>query len=81
MDDQKPKTFPEMFPEGTFFVHSRCCNAHWELVILPDGSAGLLCENCGRDIGPDVMVIVHSEPGECECEECRKEREQKEQGD
>lgn len=49
-----------------FYIHSKCCNSHWELVVRGDNFS-LQCENCGKDIGPSVQVIGSIEKKECAC--------------
>jgi hypothetical protein len=52
----------------TFYIHSRCCNSHWELVVS-DGVYKLQCEKCGKDSG---VGIIPPMVGPCECEICKK---------
>ena len=35
------------------FIHSACCNSHWELVLLKDQSYRLECGECGKDSGTE----------------------------
>lgn len=52
-----------------FYIHSRCCNAHWELVLLPDEKLELRCEKCGK-----ATNLVVKNPGIArECAVCSKE--------
>jgi hypothetical protein len=42
-----------------YFIHSRCCNAHWELLVGSDtGKARLVCEKCGKEAGESVKVML-----------------------
>lgn len=52
------------------FVHSKCCDAHWECVCR-DGIWGLECEKCGKPIGGGITIIGPNISG-CECAECKK---------
>ena len=54
-----------------FFVHSKCCMAHWELVV-EDGKYSLQCENCGKPIGPSVKITG---PTDVSCELCEEDKE------
>jgi len=36
--------------EATNF-HSKCCNAHFEGVVLDNGDLGIACEKCGKPSG------------------------------
>ena len=54
------------------YCHSRCCGAHWELVIR-NGIWGLECEKCGKPVGNGVSVIGPSHMGDCKCDECGEE--------
>ena len=38
-------------PNTKFYLHSECCNAHWEL-CGKQNKFWLECENCGKS-GPD----------------------------
>jgi hypothetical protein len=42
--------------EATFF-HSKCCNAHFEGVILPDGRYAIVCQECGKFVAYVSQVI------------------------
>jgi hypothetical protein len=33
------------------FFHSKCCNAHFEGVITPNGEYHVVCEQCGKYAG------------------------------
>jgi hypothetical protein len=61
------------------YFHSRCCNAHWELVVTDDGLPELRCEKCGK-FGASVPALfaadgrpmdLRHDPSKCEL--CRKE--------
>lgn len=55
------------------FVHSACCNAHWELVLNEDGSGDLVCEKCQKSISTDKIKIKHTLPMQCSCPDCTSE--------
>lgn len=48
------------------YIHSKCCNAHWELVIKEDGSCDLECEVCGKSIGRRVDIDIPKERLKCD---------------
>ena len=52
------------------FIHSSCCNAHWELVCR-ETIYSLECEKCGKDIGPQIKVEGPNLDG-CRCKDCEK---------
>lgn len=52
------------------FIHSKCCNDHWELVVR-EGIWQLECVKCGKPVGSGVSVIG-PHIGDCICEECKK---------
>lgn len=54
-------------PHDTRFIHSQCCNAHWELVHNAAGY-GLRCEKCG--LGAGLLVIGDERPTGLRCHEC-----------
>lgn len=60
----------EGYVDADLYVHSRCCNKHWELV-LRNGKASLECEECGRPAGSQLTVSITNVPQECE--ECQKD--------
>jgi len=31
-----------------YYIHSNCCNAHWELVVNEYDNPELQCEKCGK---------------------------------
>lgn len=41
--------------EEARFFHSRCCGAHFEGVILPDGKWAIVCEKCNKFVAYLVM--------------------------
>jgi len=43
------------------YIHTRCCNAHWELAVH-EKKLGLYCEKCYKPAGPDLMVISIKPP-------------------
>ena len=57
--------------EEVIYVHSKCCGAHWELLVV-DGIWKLECEKCGMPVGSSVSVIGPT-MNNCQCEECKKE--------
>ena len=38
-----------------FYIHSKCCMAHWELVYTQRHEYRLLCEECGKDSGCAIV--------------------------
>lgn len=44
--------------ENVFFVHSKCCNAHWELVYFAGANKRyeLQCEKCSKLVGGNIEV-------------------------
>ena len=59
--------------DNTLFIHSRCCNAHWELVFFPDaGRYRLECEKCGKEATP---LRIIGPVMEHQCSECKPETE------
>ena len=58
-------------PEDNFYIHSRCCNAHWELMYsLSTNEYFLLCENCGK---PSGISVMGPDLTGCSCEICGEE--------
>jgi hypothetical protein len=52
-----------------FYVHSQCCNAHWELVY--DNHSGiyrLQCEVCGKPAGVKVSGPLIA----ARCDKCKE---------
>ena len=45
-----------VMPDDKMFMHSKCCNAHWELVWNGGMDYDLQCEECGTSIGPAIKV-------------------------
>ena len=56
----------------SYYIHSRCCGVHWELVVMDNGQADLLCEKCRKSVGPEVRTILTS-MDKLECSEWEKE--------
>jgi hypothetical protein len=55
------------------FVHSGCCQAHWELVYdTKAGTWSLACESCGKGPGPRIAV-TGPKLEDCQCAECGKQ--------
>jgi len=40
-----------------FYMHSMCCDAHWELVWTEQNGYDLQCELCGRPIGGTFELL------------------------
>ena len=59
-------------PENVLYFHSRCCEAHWELVWR-DGKYSLECEICGNPVG-NIEITGPDYTG-CECEICKGKEE------
>ena len=53
---------------GQLFIHSRCCDKHWELKF-EDGKYDLVCEGCNKSIGSGIVVSGPDLTG-CHCKEC-----------
>jgi hypothetical protein len=63
----------ETLREDIFFIHSKCCGAHWELTYDPQtGGYSLECEVCGKPVASGVEVIGPNLEGRT-CVECEKE--------
>jgi len=54
-----------------FFIHSRCCRAHWELVWTGEGY-DLLCEECHTPAG---VQVSGPDLRERRCEACQPGKE------
>jgi len=54
------------------FIHSRCCEAHWELVVVGN-KYELQCEKCGKPIGNSIK-IKGPNMSKCGCEICNRKR-------
>lgn len=39
-----------------FYMHSKCCERHWEMTLNKDGKLGLQCELCNLGVGPNVEL-------------------------
>jgi hypothetical protein len=51
------------------FIHSKCCNAHWELVYK-GGEYSITCEVCGKGPGPCLKIEGPTLDEKCEiCEQ------------
>ena len=60
--------------EKVLFVHSACCNAHWEIVLIEDGTGAIQCEKCGTPVGQNLIKLVHTiKIDKCCCDECHNE--------
>ena len=59
-----------MAEDGKMFIHSKCCNAHWELTWA-DGKYNLECEVCGKPAKPLRVVgpVAPESCGVCEGED------------
>lgn len=67
IETRMPK--PREDQENVMYCHSKCCEAHWELVCK-DGIWDLECEKCGQPVGGGISVIGPDISG-CECEHCK----------
>jgi formate dehydrogenase maturation protein FdhE len=57
--------------EDCNFIHSACCNSHWECVLLKDGTGRLQCVECGMSLSPTLVRITHNiELEACNCDMC-----------
>jgi hypothetical protein len=58
--------------EELFYVHSKCCKAHWELTYnATTNQYCLVCEKCEMPIGNAIEVIGPVvEDAKCECCDC-----------
>lgn len=55
------------------YIHSRCCQSHWELIITEESKFELVCEKCGSPSG----IEIATEPPPCaKCDECGKVEEE-----
>jgi len=54
-----------------FYIHSRCCGMHWELVYTDKGEYDLQCENCGKSAGIKFYPPTHK----FKYESCKNENE------
>jgi hypothetical protein len=41
--------------EKVIFVHSACCNAHWEIILIEGGTGVIQCEKCGTPVSENVI--------------------------
>ena len=57
--------------EAVGFIHSKCCNAHWELVLIKNGNYELICEKCGTSAGTHIMVFINPDVVACGCFKCK----------
>lgn len=56
--------------ENKCFLHSRCCNANWELLVdTKTGIIDIVCEKCGTSSG---IKELKKEPCPNECDMCKK---------
>jgi hypothetical protein len=52
------------------YIHSRCCNAHWELIYDTEtGKYSLVCEKCSKPIGT-VITVTGPQIENPKCEMC-----------
>jgi len=50
--------------EDVLYIHSRCCNAHWEVIYCKKtGKYRMLCEKCGK---PNNLIITGKAIDSCE---------------
>ncbi len=45
-----------MAKEVEMYIHSACCRAHWELVLLSDETMELRCEQCGESTNLEITT-------------------------
>jgi hypothetical protein len=58
--------------EKVVFVHSACCNAHWEIVLIEDGTGAIQCEKCGKPVSQELITLHHSvKIDKCACDLCK----------
>lgn len=43
--------------EPKFYIHSKCCKSHWELLLDENGNMDMCCEICNLAIGPHVHLL------------------------
>lgn len=55
------------------YAHSKCCNAHWELVCTDEGKAELHCEECNENIG-SILKLEFTKEISQECDCCKEEK-------
>ena len=59
-----------MRKEITLYCHSKCCDAHWELVYYPKKKTyDLICEVCGKTAG---SIKVHGPILGPVCSKCKE---------
>jgi len=50
--------------ENSKYFHSKCCNSHFEGIILENGEMQVVCEKCGKYVGTlgfmDEKQNIHS---------------------
>jgi len=39
-----------------FYLHSQCCNDHWELSYMGLGKYRLSCQKCGKEGCQDIKI-------------------------
>lgn len=49
------------------FIRSKCCLGNWQLEMQDGNKFRLLCEKCGKDIGPSVKVTGPQIEEKCAC--------------
>jgi len=50
-ETKETKTIKCACGHEALFFHSKCCNSHFEGVILMDGQCVIVCEECGKYCG------------------------------
>lgn len=54
-EHDKPRSICKCVAGNVKYIHSPCCDAHWELAVY-NGKLGLYCEKCSKSIGDRVKV-------------------------
>ena len=44
------------FALDKYYIHSNCCNAHWEIVVNENNVPELQCEKCGKPTESGVLI-------------------------
>ncbi len=52
--------------DNFFFIHSQCCDAHWELIYdAASGLYALQCEKCAKPAGSGITISGPLLAGRC----------------
>jgi hypothetical protein len=65
------KYWCDAYPD-LLYIHSKCCEGHWEICLRKDGHFELRCEVCGTPTGLTIMETMKNprrEKGEDKPEE------------